>query len=154
MGASPIQAAYLPFADTLRSGGFREPEAGWNAGQIGAHISLSNELFSDLAERLHDGDDVSFDNSAVVDDASLRTYAAGLGDVGDLADAVQASAARLAHAYERLTPEERTRPIPVTMWHDGQIVRDRPMPLGDLITGNGEGHLAMHYEQLKALRAR
>jgi hypothetical protein len=23
-----------------------------------------------------------------------------------------------------------------------------------VVTGNGEGHLAMHYEQLKALRAR
>jgi hypothetical protein len=40
----------------------------------------------------------------------------------------------------------------VTIVHEGQVVRDSPMPLGDLIIGNGEYHLAMHYEQLQALQ--
>jgi len=152
MDASPIQAAYLPFAGTLRAGGFSELGASWSASQIGAHICLSSELFSDLAERLHGGEDVSFDTSAVVDDAGLCAYAAGVGGTAALADAVLASAARLGQACDRLTQEERTRPIPVTMWHDGQIVRDSPMPLGDLILGHGEEHLAMHHEQLQALQ--
>lgn len=59
MEAAPIEAAYLPFTGRLRAGGFSEPGADWNAGQIGAHICLSCELFSDLAERLHGGEDVS-----------------------------------------------------------------------------------------------
>jgi hypothetical protein len=40
----------------------------------------------------------------------------------------------------------------MTLWHEGQIVRDSPTPLGDLIVGNGDFHLAMHYEQLQALQ--
>jgi hypothetical protein len=85
MEAPPIEAACLPFAGRLRAGGSSGPGAGWNAGQIGAHICLSSELFSDLAERLHRGEDVSFDNSAVVDDAGLRAYAAEAGGTAGLA---------------------------------------------------------------------
>jgi hypothetical protein len=42
MGAKQIEAAYVPFARTLRGGGFSEPDVGWNASQIGAHISLAH----------------------------------------------------------------------------------------------------------------
>ena len=41
--------------------------------------------------------------------------------------------------------------MPTRIWHEGQIVRDSPMPIGELILGNGDFHLAMHMEQLKAL---
>jgi hypothetical protein len=151
MGTSSIEAAYQPFADALQAGGFTEPGGGWNASQVGSHIALSNELFSDLAERMHRGDEVSFNNSDVVDDEALLAYAKERGGVAGLADAVRTSAARLARAYDELTPQERARPIPMTLWHEGQIVRDSPTPLGDLITGNSDFHLAMHSEQLQAL---
>ena len=36
MESSPVHAAYVPFAQTLRAGGFSEPAAGWNASQVGA----------------------------------------------------------------------------------------------------------------------
>jgi hypothetical protein len=152
MQASPIQAAYLPFAELLQAGGFTDPDTGWTAGQVGAHVSLSNEIFSDLAERMHKGEDVSFHNSPVQDDAGLLAYAAEQGDLAGLAEAIRTSAGRLAQAYGNLTGEERARPIPVTMWHEGQIARDQPMPLGELILGNGDYHLAMHLGQLQALR--
>lgn len=153
MGDQQIEAAYVPFAQALRSGGFSEPETGWNAGQIGAHISMNCELLSDLADRLHRGEDIGYDNSPVADDASLLAWARERGGLGGLADAVQASAARLARSYDSLTDEQRARPIPAVIWHDGQIARDSPIPLGELIIGNGEFHLAMHYEQLRALLA-
>jgi hypothetical protein len=153
VGAEQIRAAYVPFAETLRAGGFTEPDAGWNASQIGAHISMNCELLSDLADRLHSGEDISYDNSPVVADADLLAWARGVGDLGDLADAVQVSAGRLARSYENLTAQERARPIPAVVWHEGQIAIDSPAPLGELIIGNGEFHLAMHYEQLRALLA-
>lgn len=152
MDRASIEAAYQPFADALQAGGFTEPGTGWNAGQIGAHISLNNELFSDIAERMHRGDEVSYNNSGVVDDDALLAYASGRGGLPGVAAAVRTSAARLARAYDDLTPQERARPIPMTLWHEGQIVRDSPTPLGDLIVGNGDFHLAMHFEQLQALQ--
>jgi hypothetical protein len=41
----------------------------------------------------------------------------------------------------------------VTIWHEGQIARDQPMPLGELILGHGDYHLAMHQQPRQALRA-
>jgi hypothetical protein len=152
MQSSPILSAYQPFAQTLRAGGFAEPGAGWNASQIGAHISLSNEQFSDLADRLRNGEDVSYDNSDASDPELLLGYATKHGDLAGLADAIEATAARLSDAYDRLTPDERQRPIPVTIRHEGEVVRDSPMAIGELIVGNGDYHLAMHHKQLQDLR--
>jgi hypothetical protein len=151
MTAEQIQAAYVPFAEALRAGGFSQPDTGWNASQIGAHICLNSDLLSEIAGRLHGGEDVSYDNRPVVDDDDLLAYAAGLAGLPGLADAVQASADRLALAYANLTEEERARPVPATMVDGGQVVHDSPMPLGALIIGNGDFHLAMHFEQLQAL---
>ena len=53
MESTPVHAAYLPFAQTLRTGGFIEPASGWNASQVGAHVAMSNEIFSELADRIH-----------------------------------------------------------------------------------------------------
>jgi hypothetical protein len=58
---------------------------------------------------------------------------------------------RLEKAYDQLSAQERDRPVPTRIWHEGQIVRDSPMSIGELIVGNGEFHLAMHVEQLRAL---
>jgi hypothetical protein len=152
MESSPIRDAYQPFAQVLRAGGFAEPNEGWNAGQIAAHISLSNDQFTELAGRLREGEDISFDNTEVSDPQRLLGYAAAHGGLAGLADAVEASAARLADAYEGMTPEQRDCPIPVRIWHDGQIVRDHSMTIGELIVGNGDFHLAMHHKQLEDLR--
>ena len=151
MESTPVHAAYLPFAQTLRDGGFSEPAEGWNASQIGAHISMSNDLFSELADQIRAGGEASFDNAAVSDPAGLLGYAAGHGDLAGLADAIEASAARLEKAYDQLSAQERDRPVPTRIWHEGQIVRDSPMSIGELIVGNGDFHLAMHLEQLRAL---
>jgi Mycothiol maleylpyruvate isomerase N-terminal domain len=151
MEAPPVQASYLPFAQTLRAGGFSEPAEGWNAAQVGAHISMSNELFSELADQIRAGGQPSFDNAAVSDPAALTAHAEAHGGLDGLADAIEASAARLERAYGSLSPEERDRPVPTRIWHEGQIVRDSPMSIGELILGNGDFHLAMHMEQLQAL---
>lgn len=151
MESSPVHAAYLPFAQTLRDGGFSEPAQGWNARQVGAHISMSNDLFSELADQIHAGGEASFDNAAVSDPEGLLSYATGHGDLAGLADAIEASALRLEKAYDQLSVQERERPVPTRIWHEGQIVRDSDMSIGELILGNGDFHLAMHLEQLRAL---
>src|ERR1700735_3249982 len=139
MTAPQIEAAYAPFAAALRAGGSAEPDDGWNASQIGAHICLNNELLSELAGRMHGGADVSYDNHPAIDDDSLLAYASGLGGLPALADAVQASAARLALAYEQLTAEERERPGSATIAEGGPHVRLRPGPRGDPIIGHKIG---------------
>jgi hypothetical protein len=151
VSTTQIEEAYEPFAAALRAGGFGEPDTGWTAGQIGAHIALNNELLSQAAETLHETGAASYDNHAAIDDEGLLGYAQQCGGLGGLADAVQASAARLARAYQNLTEEERERPVPALIVDGGQVVADEPMPLGHLIPGNGDFHLAMHLTQLQSL---
>jgi hypothetical protein len=151
--AAQQEAAYASFAETLRAGGFSDPASGWNAGQIAAHVCLNNDLIAEAAERLGRGEEVGYDNSAAVGEDDVREYAAKLGGLGELADAVGRSGARLARAHQNLTEAGRARQISVVIWDDGSIVHDGPMPAGDLIVGNATFHLAMHHDQLRALLA-
>ena len=152
MGADEIEAAHVPFAQTLRAGGFREPADTWSAGQIAAHICLNNEMISDAAERLHAGEQVSYDNADGVEDGELAAFAARLGGLGQLADEVTRSAARLARAYDTLSPAQRSTQVHVVIRDNGQVVRDAPLPIGALLTGNADFHLALHHEQLRELQ--
>src|SRR5437899_427965 len=91
----------------------------------------------DVAER-HAAHPVLSDRDALLRDAT------SYGDLAGLADAIEASARRLEQAYGRLSADERDRPVPTRIWHEGRIVRDSPMSIGELILGNGDFHLAMH----------
>jgi hypothetical protein len=152
MQAENIEAAYQPFAQTLREGGFAEPAEGWGASQIASHIGLSNELFSELAGRVRAGEVPAFDNTPTWADAELAAYAARFDGLPGLADAVLSSGARAAAAYAAMSDDERAVKLPTTIWHEGQVVQDEPAAIGDLLAGNADFHLNMHHAQLRALR--
>ncbi len=152
MHADQIEAAYQPFAAVLREGGFAEPEQGWGASQIAAHIGLTNELFSELADRVRAGEVPAFDNTPTWADAELAGYAAQFDGLAGLADAVLSSGARAAAAYAAMSEDQRAVKLPTTIWHEGQIVQDEPTAIGDLLAGNADFHLNMHLAQLRALR--
>lgn len=152
MQAEKIETAYQPFADTLREGGFTDPDHGWGAAQIAAHIGMSNELFSELADRVRAGEVPDFDNSPTQSQAELDAYAAKFDGLSGLADAVLNSGARASAAYAALSEDQREVKLPTIIWHEGQIARDEPSAIGDLLTGNADFHLDMHLAQLRALR--
>jgi hypothetical protein len=152
MQAENIEAAYQPFAQVLREGGFTEPDAGWGAAQIASHIALSNEVFSELADQVRAGQVPAFDNTPTWADAELAAYAAKFDGLPGLADAVLSSGARAAAAYAAMSDDQRAVKLPTTIWHEGQIVQDEPAAIGDLLVGNADFHLNMHLAQLRALR--
>jgi hypothetical protein len=145
-------AAYEPFAQELREGGFSQPDEGWGAAQIASHIALSNELFSELADRVRAGEVPEYDNTPTAGDSYLAAYAAKFAGLPELADAVLSSGALAAAAYLAMSEDQRAVKLPTTIWHEGQIVQDEPMAIGDLLTGNADFHLGMHLAQLRALR--
>ena len=113
---------------------------------------LNNDLLAGLADRAA-GEEVAYDNSPVVDDEQLFACAGRFNSLDELAAAVLQSAERLAVAYGRLSDAERARPVPAVIRDGGQVVRDGPMLLGDLVAGNADFRL-LHHEQLRALRSR
>ena len=55
MGRDEIVQAYRPFVETLRVGGFVEPESGWNASLVAAHVAANNEEIAVVAEAIAAG---------------------------------------------------------------------------------------------------
>jgi hypothetical protein len=137
MDGAEVQAAYRVFVDTLRAGGFSQPDTGWDASLIAAHIAANNEAIASVAE--------------VIDDERLREVASAAGSLEGLAGLIETSAARLARAWELLGPELGQVEVPTKIADGGQVVRDGPIPIRAFIEGNATVHLELHLDQLRAL---
>ncbi|HXY43720.1 MAG TPA: hypothetical protein VEH29_06005 [Acidimicrobiales bacterium] len=146
-----IEAAHAPFVASLRAGSFKAPEEGWPAELIGAHVAVNNQLIAEVAERVGAGDHPSYDNAVAVDEAELQAFADAAGGLGELADAVERSAARLAAAHSALSEEQASTLVQAVIHDGGTVVVDRPMAVGSLCEGNAGFHLENHREQLRAL---
>ncbi|MGD0875214.1 MAG: maleylpyruvate isomerase N-terminal domain-containing protein [Acidimicrobiales bacterium] len=151
MDADSIRRAYVPFVAALREGGFAVPTEGWPVALVAAHVSRNNDLISDAAERVVAGERPSYDNSAAVDDAELRSYADLVGSLAALGDAVEASARRLATAWEALGETNGSYLLPALIRDGDTVVNDGPIPIRRFIDGNASFHLDLHFAQLRAL---
>lgn len=153
MDAAQIEQAYEPFAQALEGGGFRQPtpDEGWSAEMIGAHVALNNDSLTMAARDLLETGTATYDNERVVDDRVLLDRVATVGAWAELATDVRRSVRDMAVAYVDLA-DAGSRAVPVTIHHAGQIVREGPAPLAELIERNVSYHLAMHLEQLLVLR--
>jgi hypothetical protein len=151
MDGTEIQGAYTTFVDTLRAGGFRQPDAGWDASLIAAHIAANNDGIASVAEEIAAGRLPSYDNAELIDDERLREIVSAAGGLEGVAGLIETSAARLAQAWELLGPELGQIEVPVKIADGGQVVRDGPIPIRAFIEGNAAFHLQLHLDQLRAL---
>jgi hypothetical protein len=153
MEREEIVQAYQPFIETLRAGGFVDPENGWDAAQVAAHIVANNNGIAAVAEAIAVGERPSYDNTEVIDDAQLRDMASAAGGPERLAELVETSAGRLARALASLGPDAAAVEVPSRIVDGGRVVRDGPIPVGALIEVNATIHLQIHLDQLRALLA-
>jgi hypothetical protein len=151
MDSAEIQEEYRTFVDTLRVGGFTEPDTGWDAALIGAHVATNNDLIASVAEQIAAGRRPSYDNAEVIDDERLREIASAAGGLEGIAGLVETSASRLARAWELLGPELGKIEVPAKIADGGRVVRDDPIPIRAFIEGNATFHLQLHLDQLRAL---
>jgi hypothetical protein len=151
MDGAEIQGAYRIFADTLRAGGFNQPDTGWDASLIAAHVAANNDSIAAVAEEIAAARHPFYDNAEMIDDERLREIASAAASLEGLAGLIETSAARLAQAWELLGPEAGQIEVPVKIADGGQVVRDGPIPIRAFIEGNATFHLQLHLEQLRAL---
>lgn len=151
MDNAEIEDAYRTFALTLRAGGFLQPDTGWDASLIAAHIAANNEAIASVAEDIAAGQPRPYDNAEVIDDERLSEIASAAGSLDALAELVMTSAARLARAWELLGPELGTVEVPAKIADGGQVVREGPIPIRTFIEGNATFHLQLHLDQLQRL---
>ncbi len=152
MERDEIVKAYQPFVHALRAGGFAQPDTGWGAAFIAAHVALNNEAMVALAEAIAAGENPSYDNAEVIDEARLREVASAAGNLEGLAVMIDKSGGQLAGAWERLGPEAGATEVPVRIVDGSQIVLDGPVPIRTLIEVNATDHLQVHLDQLLALQ--
>ncbi len=151
MSSESLDAAYALFVASLLAGGFGPPPDGeWPAELIAAHVARNNDLIAEVADQVAAGEEVGYDNAAGVDTAVLARYAAEAGGAAGLAREVERSAARLERARDALGERAQT-PVHALITDNGRVVRDGPVPIGELIQANVTVHLDLHLEQLKAL---
>jgi uncharacterized protein YciI len=81
----------------------------------------------------------------------LEAFAKSVGGLVGLADAVERSAVRLAAARAALDEEQAATLVPVVIHDGGEVVADRPIPIGAFCQGNASFHLDSHREQLRGL---
>ena len=148
MDGAEIQGAYRVFVDTLRAGGFSQPDTGWDASLIAAHIAASNDSIA--SEEIAAARHPSYDNAEAIDER-LREIAPAAGSLEGLAGLIETSATRLAGAWELLGPDLGQIEVPVEIADGGQVVRDGPIPIRAFIEGNATFHLQLHLDQLRAL---
>jgi hypothetical protein len=147
-----VEAAYGPFVAALREDGFVAPHEGWPAELVAAHVCCNNDLVSEAVERIVAGERASYDNTEVVDETRLGSYADRAGGLAGLADAVEASARRLGEASASMNDATGAQMLPCVIVDSGAVVRKGPIAIRDLIEINVTRHLEMHLRQLEALR--
>src|SRR5271165_6682722 len=121
MEASILKSAYEPFAAALREGGFEAPAEGWTAELVAAHVARNNDLIAEVAETVAAGGQPAYDNRAAVDESELQAFADAAGGMAGLADAVEASARRLARAWAALDETTAGYLLPVVIVDSGRV---------------------------------
>ena len=144
--------AFRPIADSLRDDRFASPDAGWTAEQVGAHVALNNEFWTEAALAATRGGELRYDNGPAVDVDVLDAYVSRVGSLDALADRVLASADELEAAFVVLTPEQRELSVQVTIRDGGEVVVEGPHRLDTFVEINATRHVAMHLDQLLSLR--
>jgi Mycothiol maleylpyruvate isomerase N-terminal domain len=153
MDQEGLENSYSAFVSALRQGGFSAPTDGWPAELVAAHVCLNNDLIAEVALQVVAGEEPSYDNTAVVDEANLRSFARSTGGLDALADAIENSARRLTRTWSALDDETGSYMLPARIIHEESVIRDDPISVREFIEGNATFHLDMHFGQLMALRA-
>jgi hypothetical protein len=148
-----LRAAYDNLHAEAAAGGFAPPpEGGWSAQQVLAHLSLNDSLLAEVTRRLLDGEPASLDNHDATQGDELDAFAEQVGGWEGLLEEARESARRLCVLLDRLTPEQAGTPVHAHIADGGEVVVDQPLPWGVMMTVQENRHLAMHTEQLVALR--
>src|SRR4051812_371834 len=130
------------------------PAAGWTAGQVCAHLILSNGLFVDTAGSVAAGGPPVYDNESSIDDTATAALAAGAGSTGVLAEWLRQSTTAYVDLLTSLPADVLDTTVTTTIRSDGGIVVDaQPRRLGDLMVGQLTFHAGMHLEQVQQLLA-
>jgi hypothetical protein len=92
MDTNDLAASMAAFARLARAGGFREPEDGWSAQDIVAHVAATNRLVAIVAAEVMVGREATFDSRSVQCRQYLRALREAAGSWDALIDMLEVGA--------------------------------------------------------------
>ena len=147
-----LLANQLAIADLAVEAAASTPVKGWNAGQVCAHVLMSNGLFIEAARCVLAGGPHVYDNETSVDDVATAAMAAGAGSTGVLAGWLRQSTTAYVDLLTTLPADVLDATVTTTIRSNGDYVVDaEPRRLGDLMVGQLTFHAGMHAQQLRDL---
>jgi uncharacterized protein YndB with AHSA1/START domain len=147
---SLLRAGYESVAVALEQDPFEPPPAGeWNARQVAGHVITNAELMSKVLDdlrkgslpRLHGPDDHAPEAIGRCDNASFE----------DAAGEVRRAGAELVARCAALTDEELATAVSTYIEHDGTVVVDGELTVGELLAAEVHRHLPAHVGQIADL---
>jgi hypothetical protein len=151
MDTASLESAYRRIIDLASQGGFdTQPEDGWTAELLLAHVAVNDELLEATARAvLAHAPDPSYDNALAIDTEHLRKQ----GTLPELIDRLQTTSRQLADVANQLTDGLEDVEVPVRILDNDTVVVDQPLPIGRLLEIQAAVHLASHLSQLEELHS-
>jgi hypothetical protein len=149
--ADELRRNYAAVLDLARAGGFRDPETGWSADLVVAHLAANDELFLAVGEAVRRGERPDYENLPGVTDAVLERRVAEAGGAAGLVRRLEASSAALVAHVASMTDAEAATPVRFHVFHAGRELVDEVRPWGAIVAGQAGFHLPLHLAQLRAL---
>jgi hypothetical protein len=140
MSTDTMRMAYERILEVIETSVFKEPESGWNAHLVIAHLTTNDLLLAAAVEEAG-----PYDNSLAVDEVHLA-------QLEDVVGRLRFSSNALTNLVGAMTRERAETEIPVTIIDGSTLMVDQPMAIGRLMQIHAEVHLPSHLAQLEALR--
>jgi hypothetical protein len=151
MQTDELRRAYADFVQAARQRPPGEPQSGWNAELVLAHVVVGDRLIAEAAGRLMAGTPTSFDNLTSQSEPYLRAVAEAAGGWDGLVTEVERAGAELIALADSMTDQQAATPLAVKIFSDGAVVIDATVPLSSLVRAPVDSHLNMHLQQLAGL---
>ena len=152
MDTSALRSAYADLLDVAgRPDLGPAADGGWDADHVLAHLLSVDAAVGAVALGVVAGTRPAFDNRVALDPWNLDRIIAGYADRAALVDGVRAQADLLCDIADRLPAAAADVQVPAFLMSGGELVVDRPLPLGALIDGLAADHVPRHRTQLLAL---
>jgi hypothetical protein len=140
MSADTMAMAYERILEVVETSVFKQPDAGWDAHMVIAHLTTNDLLLAAAVEEAS-----PYDNSLAVDETHLS-------QLDDVVGRLRFSSVSLTALVAGMTAERAATEIPVTILDGPTLMVDQPMAIGRLLQIHAEVHLPSHLAQLEALR--
>jgi cytosine/adenosine deaminase-related metal-dependent hydrolase len=153
MDTADLRRAYESLFAEAAAGGFGRPPAGeWTAEQVVAHVAANDLLLAETTTAVLAGDPKAYYNHDAIDAARLDALVTEHGDLAALVELARGTSGALFALVERLG-EQGDIPVHTHIRDGGEVMVDQPVPWGRVLELHASGHLPLHVEQLRSLRA-